>query len=91
MTFMLTRAQVGNYDEWKAIFDTDPPRARESAKGYRVYRSTENPDEVFIAVEFESRADAEEGRERLVAAGVLDRFEDRTGPTIVELAEAVGS
>jgi heme-degrading monooxygenase HmoA len=91
MTFMLTRAQVGNYDEWKAIFDTDPPRARESATGYRVYRSTEDPDEVFIAVEFESRADAEEGRERLVAAGVLDRFEDKTGPTIVELAEAVGS
>ena len=40
-------------------------------------------------VEFASADEAREGRERLLASGVLDRFEDKSGPTLVEEAEAV--
>jgi hypothetical protein len=90
MAFMLTRAQVGDYEAWKPMFDSDPPKARETAKGHRIFRSADDPGEVFIAVEFGSREDAEAGRERLVASGVLDRFPDHTGPTVVEVAEEVG-
>lgn len=49
----------------------------------------ENPNEVFIQVEFASSDDAKAGRERLLASGVLDRFPDKAGPTVVEEAEAV--
>jgi hypothetical protein len=87
---MLTRINVGDYDAWKPLFDQDVPRARESAKGYRVFRSVDDPGEVFILVEFASSDDAKVGRERLLASGVLDRFADKTGPTLVEVAEAVG-
>ena len=89
MAFMLTRIDVGDYEAWKPMFDQDGPRARESSKGWRIFRNADNPGEVFIQIEFASVEDAREGRERLLASGVLDRFTDMSGPTIVEEAEAV--
>jgi hypothetical protein len=44
---------------------------------------------VFIQVEFGAVEDAREGREKLLASGVLDRFSDKYGPTVVEEAETV--
>jgi len=91
MAFVLTRINVGDYDAWKPLFDQDAPGARRAAKGYRIFRNTEDPGEVFVLVEFESADEAKTARERLVASAVLDRFQDKTGPTVVEVAEAVGS
>jgi len=87
MTYMLTRIDVGDYDAWKPMFDQDAPRARESASGWRIFRGVENPNEVFIQSEFSSPEDAATARERLLASGVLDRFDDKSGPTLVEEAE----
>jgi hypothetical protein len=87
---MMTRIDVGDYDAWKQLFDQDVPRAREAARGYRIYRGVENPGEVFIQVEFASLEEARTARERLLESGVLDRFGDRSGPTVVEEAEVVG-
>jgi hypothetical protein len=89
VAFILTRIQVGDYERWKPQFDQDRPRAREAAKEYRVFRNTDDPNEVFILIEFESDDEARTARERLLASGVLDRFEDKSGPTIVEVAETV--
>lgn len=89
MTYMVMRGQVGDFDLWKERFDSDPPRARESASGYRVLRSADDPGEVFVQVEFPTREDAEEGRRRLIGSGVLDKLEDYTGPTLCEEVEAV--
>jgi hypothetical protein len=91
MAFILTRINVGDYDTWKPQFDRDAPGARAAAKGWRVFRSLDDPGEVFVLVEFESADDAIRGRERLLGSGVLDRFSDKSGPTLVEVAEAVGS
>jgi hypothetical protein len=89
MPFILTRINVGDYETWKPMFDQDKPGARAAAKGWRIFRSVDDPGEVFIQVEFESVEDAQDGRERLTASGVLDRFSDKHGPTAVEEAEAV--
>ena len=89
MAFIMTRIQVGDYDAFKPMFDQDSPGVRKTAKGYRIFRSVEDPNEVFIQVEFASAEEAKAGRERLLAAGVLERWKDRTGPTVVEEAEAV--
>jgi hypothetical protein len=85
----MTRINVGDYDAWRPMFDQDMPRARENAKGYRLLRNVDTPGEVFIQIEFGSLDDAKEARERLLASGVLDRFSDKTGPTVVEIAETV--
>jgi hypothetical protein len=86
---MLTRIDVGDYEMWKPMFDQDRPRAREHARGWRIFRSVENPNEVFLQIEFASTEDAKAARERLQASGVLDRFPDKTGPTVVEEAENI--
>jgi hypothetical protein len=86
MTFMVTKGKVGNYDQWKTIFDTDPPKAREHASGYRILQGVEDPSEVVILVEFPTTEAAEEGRDRLVASGVLERLPEVNGPTLVSEA-----
>lgn len=84
--FVITRIQTGNYDVWRPMFDQDRPRAREKAKTQRVLRSVDDPNEVFIYLEFESTDDATEASRRLLESGVLDRFEDKHGPNVLEEA-----
>ena len=65
------------------MFDQDQPRAREKAVVERVLQSAEDPNEVFIYLEYASLDDANEARDRLVSSGVLDRFEDTNGPHVL--------
>ena len=82
--FIITRIQTRDYDAWRPMFDQDRPRAREKAKVQRVFRVADDPNEVFIFLEFESLEDAQEARQRLLDSGVLDRFDDKQGPNLVE-------
>lgn len=86
--FIITRIHVGNYDVWRPLYDQDVPRAREKATLSRVLRMVDDPDHVFVYLEFASRGDAEEARRRLVESGVLDRFEDVHGPNVLVDADA---
>lgn len=86
--FILTRIQVGDYDTWRPMFDQDQPRAREKATAVRVFRKVDDPNHVFVFLEFASVEDAEEARSRLEQSGVLERFADRHGPNVLE--EVVG-
>ncbi|MGZ4419237.1 MAG: hypothetical protein ACXVRV_13835 [Gaiellaceae bacterium] len=70
------------------MFDQDRPRAREKAKSERVFRSMDDPNMVFIHLEFDSGEDAKEAQRRLSGSGVLDRFEDKHGPTVVIEADS---
>jgi hypothetical protein len=85
--FIITRIQVGDYDAWRPMFDQDRPRAREKAKVQRVFRRVDDPQHVFIFLEFESVEDAQEAGQRLEASGVLDRFQDKHGPNVLEEVE----
>ena len=86
--FIITRIQVGDYDAWRPMFDQDRPKAREKAVVQRVFRGVDDPNHVFVFLEFGSAEDAEEARRRPVESGVLDRFEDKHGPNVVEEAES---
>ena len=88
--FIITRIQVGDYDTWRTLFDRDVPRARENATAQRVFRRVDDPNHVFVFLEFASLVDAEEAGRRLEASGVLDRFEDRHGPNVVTEVSASG-
>jgi histidinol-phosphate/aromatic aminotransferase/cobyric acid decarboxylase-like protein len=84
--FIITRIQTGDYEAWRPLFDQDRPRAREKATAQRVFRGVDDPDHVFVLVEFDSVDDANEARGRLLESGVLDRFQDTHGPNVVEEA-----
>lgn len=86
--FIITRIQTGDYDTWRPMFDQDRPGTREKARSQRVFQTVDDPNHVFILLEFASVDDANEARDRLAASGVLDRFEDKHGPNVVE--EAAG-
>lgn len=85
-TFIITRIQVGDYDAWRPMFDQDLPQAREKAKVQRIFRDADDPNHVFILLEFTSLEDAQEARRRVVDSRVLDRFEDKQGPNVVQEA-----
>jgi hypothetical protein len=89
MALLLTRIRVDDYDAWKPRFDSDPAGAREAAKGHRISRSVENPNEVFVQVEFASSEEAKAARERLLSSGVLDQVMVESEPTVTEVAESV--
>jgi len=81
--FIITRIQTGDYDRWRPMFDQDKPRAREDSVVQRVLRSVDDPNEVFIYLEFETLESANEARTRLESSGVLDRFDDKHGPNVL--------
>jgi hypothetical protein len=82
--FVVTAIGTGDYDSWRALFEEDVPRAREHATGVCVLRAADEPDRVLVLLEFASLDDAREARARLVGSGVLDRFPDVEGPTVLE-------
>ncbi len=84
--FIITRIHVGDYDRWRPMFDQDLPQAREKAKAQRVFRKVDDQSHVFVFLEFASVEEAEEARQRLVESGVLDRFDDKHGPNVVQEA-----
>ena len=86
--FIITRIQTGDYDAWRPMFDQDRPQAREKATVQRVLRNVDDPNEVFVFLEFASVEDANEARRRLVESGVLERFEDKHGPNVLEEADS---
>jgi hypothetical protein len=87
MAFMLGQFEVGDYDRWKQMFDSDPAGRKQSAKGHRVFRGVDDPSRVFVALEFASTEEAKSFRERLLASGALDNITVKTEPTVVELAD----
>jgi hypothetical protein len=54
------RHRVHDFDSWKAVFD-ERIDARQAGKvtGHRLARSTNDPNEVEVVMEFASRVDAE--------------------------------
>jgi len=85
--FIITRIQTTDYERWRPMFDQDQPRTREKAVVQRVLRSTDDPNEVFVYLEYSSLEDANDARDRLVSSGVLDRFIDKHGPNVLTEAD----
>lgn len=88
MAYLFGHFDVGDYDQWKQGFDSDPAGRKQAGKGHRVYRSVDNASDVFVAVEFASVDDAKSFRERLLASTALANVNVKTPPTIVEEADA---
>ena len=87
VAFILGHFDVGDYDAWKKMFDSDPAGRKQDGKGHRIFRSVDNPSEVFVGVEFASTDEAKSFRERLLGSGALDNVTIKTPPTLAELAD----
>jgi hypothetical protein len=81
------RVRVDDFDAWKPLFDQDIPNAREKALGWTLYRGIDDPNEVFIRVDFASVADVNEARDRVLSSGVLERLREHHGPVVIQQAD----
>lgn len=89
MAYMVTQVEVQDYEAFKTMFDAGRDTVRRAAKGHRILRGGDDPNLLFIQVEFDSAEDARAAREELVASGALERVMVKSGPTLAEQAEAV--
>lgn len=90
MAILFLNFEVDDYDAWKPGFDEDPAgRAQAGATSYKIARSVENPNEVFIRVEFPTVDQAKTFREQLIASGAMERggMRMKSGPTVAETAD----
>ena len=87
MAFVLAHFDVGDYDSWKQMFDSDPAGREQAGVGHQVFQSVDDPALVFVGVEFASADEAKSFRDRLLASGALDKITVKTQPTVVELAD----
>jgi hypothetical protein len=90
VAIVLLNFEVEDYDAWKPMFDEDPAGRRESgATSHKISRAADNPNDVFIRVEFPSVDQAKAFRKRLLDSGALDRAgtKVKSGPVVAEVAE----
>lgn len=87
---VLLSFEIDDYDAWKTTFDQDPAgRRQHGAVSHKISRGVDNPNDVFIRVEFPSVDQAKAFRQSLVDSGALERAGARvkSGPTAAEVAE----
>jgi hypothetical protein len=77
----------GDFDSWKQGFDSDPLGRKDVAKGHTVLRGIDNPNEIFIRIEFDSADEARSFQDKVRNSDVLQNINVKVPPTAVELAD----
>jgi quinol monooxygenase YgiN len=79
MVNMIIRQKVKNYDQWKPIFiEHDKVRKSYGEKSSRIFRGIENPNELMILFDWESKQKADDFmnnsnvREIMETAGIME-------------------
>jgi hypothetical protein len=91
VAFAVLNFETDDYDSWKTMFDSDPAGRKQAGLGHTVSRNADNPNDVFVRVDFASVDDARAFRDRLLASGALNRAGTtvKMGPTVIDPVESV--
>ncbi len=77
----------GDFDAFKQQFDQDPLGRKQAAKGHTLLRGVDNPNEVFVRIEFATAEEAKSFAEKVRNSNVLQNMTVKVPPTPVELAD----
>jgi hypothetical protein len=77
----------GDFDAFKRQFDQDPLGRKQAAKGHTLLRGVDNPNEVFVRIEFATAEEATSFAEKVRSSTVLQNMSVKVPPTAVELAD----
>jgi hypothetical protein len=77
----------GDFDAFKRQFDQDPLGRKQAAKGHTLLRGVDNPNEVFVRIEFATAEQATSFAEKVRNSTVLQNMNVRLPPTATELAD----
>lgn len=77
MAYLLAKATVDDIETWKSSFESnDPFRTEHGQRGYQVFQSGDESDEIVVLFEWDEAEDplaffgSDEMRERMTDAGV---------------------
>jgi hypothetical protein len=77
----------GDVDAWKRTFDEDPLGRKQAAKGHTLLRGVDNPNQIFVRIEFDSVEQAKSFAEKVRSSDVLQSVTVKVAPTVTELAD----
>ena len=77
----------GDFDAFKKQFDSDPLGRKQAAKGHTMLRGVDNPNQIFLRVEFGSAAEAKSFQEKVRGSKVLENVTVKVPPTVTEMAD----
>ena len=77
----------GDFDAFKRQFDEDPLGRKQVAKGHTFLRGVDNPNEMFVRIEFNTADEAKSFAERVRSSTVLQNVTVKFPPTSVELVD----
>jgi hypothetical protein len=77
----------GDFDAFKQQFDEDPLGRKNVAKGHTLLRGVDNPNEMFVRIEFDTAEDAKSFAEKVRSSSVLQNVTVKVPPTAVELVD----
>jgi len=83
----LTGVFEGDFDAFKQQFDSDPLGRRQAAKGHTMLRGVDNPNEIFLRVEFDSVEVAKSFQEKVRGSDALQDMTIKVPPTVTEMVE----
>ena len=84
---LLTGVFEGDFDAFKQQFDSDPLGRRQVAKGHTMLRGVDNPNEIFLRVEFDSVEDARSFQQKVRGSDVLRNMTIKVPPTVTEMVD----
>jgi hypothetical protein len=77
----------GDFDAFKQQFDSDPLGRKQVAKGHTFMRGVDNPNEIFVRVEFDSVAEAKSFGDKVRGSDVLQNVTVKLPPRVTEMAD----
>jgi hypothetical protein len=83
----LTGVLEGDFDAFKQQFDSDPLGRKQAAMGHTILRGVDNPNEVFLRVEFDSVEAARSFQEKVRGSDVMQNMTIKVPPTVTEMVE----
>jgi hypothetical protein len=86
MAFLMSVFE-GDFDAFKQQFDSDPLGRKQVAEGHTMFRGVDNPNEIFLRVEFDSVEDARAFQKKVRDSGVMRDLAVKVPPIVTEMAD----
>jgi hypothetical protein len=77
----------GDFDAFRERFISDPLGRKQVAKGHTLSRNVDNPNEIFVRIEFDSAEEAKSFRDKVRGSDVLQGMDIKLPPTVIEVAD----
>jgi hypothetical protein len=77
----------GDFDAFKEQFESDPLGRKQVAKGHTMLRGVENPNQIFVRIEFDSADDAKAFQDKVRNSDVLQNVTVKVAPSVAEMAD----